>query len=99
MLLRTCRTPPGFTEPCLPSAAEHPPSGPGWLHEIKHDGFRLVARRDAVGVRLFTRNGVDWSSLVQEISALKARSCLIDGEANRLRRRRPAGVRAVARAA
>jgi len=30
-----------FIEPCLPSRAERPPSGPGWVHEIKHDGFRL----------------------------------------------------------
>jgi len=49
MLLRTRRTPAGFIQPCLPSLAERPPSGPGWLHEIKHDGFRLMARRDAAG--------------------------------------------------
>src|SRR5262249_15549113 len=50
MLLRTRLLPPGFVEPCLPSPAERPPSGPGWLHEIKLDGFRLMARRDAAGV-------------------------------------------------
>jgi bifunctional non-homologous end joining protein LigD len=33
----------GFIEPCLPSPAKAPPSGPDWLHEIKHDGFRLLA--------------------------------------------------------
>ena len=38
------RAPPGFVEPCLPSRAERPPSGPGWVHEIKHDGYRLMAR-------------------------------------------------------
>jgi ATP-dependent DNA ligase len=38
------RTPPsGFIEPCLPSTAERPPSGPDWIHEIKHDGYRLMA--------------------------------------------------------
>jgi bifunctional non-homologous end joining protein LigD len=42
----------GFVEPCLPSPAERPPVGPGWLHEIKHDGFRILALRDAAGVRL-----------------------------------------------
>jgi len=57
MLLRTRRTPSGFIEPCLPSPANHPPSGPGWIHEITHDGFRLMARRDAAGVRLLTRVG------------------------------------------
>jgi len=61
MLLRTRRLPPDFVEPCLPTPAERPPSGPGWLHEIKLDGFRLMARRDAAGVRLLTRNGLDWS--------------------------------------
>src|SRR4029077_4789911 len=34
-----------------PSRAERPPSGPGWVHEIKHDGFRMMVRRDAAGVR------------------------------------------------
>jgi bifunctional non-homologous end joining protein LigD len=38
--------PPGFVPPCLPTKAECPPSGELWLHEIKHDGFRLIARKD-----------------------------------------------------
>src|SRR5262244_1007641 len=42
----------GFIEPCLPSSAERPPAGPDWVHEIKHDGYRLMARRDSVGIRL-----------------------------------------------
>src|SRR6201990_1608773 len=41
-----------FIEPCLPSPADKPPSGSNWIHEIKHDGFRLLARRDPVGIRL-----------------------------------------------
>ena len=41
-------------EPCLPSPADKPPSGSNWIHEIKHDGFRLMARRDPVGIRLIT---------------------------------------------
>ena len=78
---------PGFIEPCLPSPAERPPIGPDWVHEIKHDGYRLMARRDpvAVGIRLLTRNGHDCASryplIVQAVKTLKARSCLIDGEA------------------
>jgi ATP-dependent DNA ligase len=39
------------------SPAAKPPAGAGWLHEIKHDGFRMLVRRDAADVRLFTRNG------------------------------------------
>jgi hypothetical protein len=48
---------PDFVEPCLPSPVERPPAGSDWIHEIKHDGFRLLARRGASGVRLFTRSG------------------------------------------
>ena len=38
--------PSGFIEPCLPSKVARPPSGPLWVHEIKHDGYRLMVRRD-----------------------------------------------------
>jgi len=79
------RTPTGFIEPCLPSPAERPPSGPDWIHEIKHDGYRLMARRDWVGIRVLTRNGRDWSPryplIIEVVKALKVRSCLVDGEA------------------
>ena len=37
----------GAFEPCLPSSGKEPPSGPGWVHEIKHDGIRIVARLEA----------------------------------------------------
>src|SRR5436190_7141314 len=60
MLLRRVAF-PDFCEPCLHSPAAKPPAGAGWLHEIKHDGFRMLVRRDASGVRLFTRNGHDWT--------------------------------------
>jgi hypothetical protein len=39
----------GIIEPCLPSPAKVPPSGEGWLHEIKHDGFRILAHRGMIG--------------------------------------------------
>src|SRR5947208_14224997 len=86
MLLRE-RTRPGLgiIEPCLPSPAKAPPSGPGWIHEIKHDGFRILARKDAAGVRLITRAGNDFSSrfpfIAIAVRAFPVRSCLIDGEA------------------
>jgi ATP-dependent DNA ligase len=44
-------------EPCLPRPAKAPPSGADWIHEIKHDGFRIIGRKDAVGVRLITATG------------------------------------------
>jgi bifunctional non-homologous end joining protein LigD len=86
MLLREYfATQPGIIEPCLPSPAKTPPSGPGWLHEIKHDGFRILAWRDAAGVRLITRKGNDFTSrfpfVASAVAALPARTCLIDGEA------------------
>ena len=72
-----------FIEPCLPSPAEKPPSGSNWIHEIKHDGFRLMARRDPVGIRLITRRGNDWTQryplVVEAVNHLAVRSCLIDG--------------------
>jgi bifunctional non-homologous end joining protein LigD len=37
------------------------PDRPEWIHEIKHDGYRLIVQREGQGVRLFTRNGHDWS--------------------------------------
>jgi len=75
----------GIIEPCLPSPAKAPPSGPCWIHEIKHDGFRIMARRDGAGVRLITRHGNDFTArfalITSAVAALPARSCLIDGEA------------------
>jgi ATP-dependent DNA ligase len=74
----------GFIKPCLPSA-KSPPSGADWIHEIKHDGFRIMARRDANCVRLLSRNGNDLTSrfplIAMAVAALPARTCLIDGEA------------------
>jgi bifunctional non-homologous end joining protein LigD len=75
----------GIIEPCLPSPAKAPPSGSGWIHEIKHDGFRILARRDSAGVRLITRAGNEFSHrfpfIATAVSKLPVRSCLIDGEA------------------
>jgi len=72
-------------EPCLPRPAKTPPAGPGWIHEIKHDGYRIIARRDQGGVRLITRKGHDFTArfplAAAAVAALPARSFLIDGEA------------------
>jgi bifunctional non-homologous end joining protein LigD len=75
----------GFIEPCLPSLADCPPSGSEWLHEIKHDGFRLLACRDPAGIRLSTRNANDFTAryplIVEAVESLPVRTCVIDGEA------------------
>ena len=81
--------PTGFIEPCLPSKTAKPPTGPKWIHEIKHDGHRLMVRRDGSRVRAFTKNGHHWArrfpSIVDAANSLTATSFLIDGEAVILR--------------
>jgi bifunctional non-homologous end joining protein LigD len=47
--------------PCIPTAAHKRPVGPQWIHEIKHDGYRLIVCRRDGRVRLFTHRGYDWS--------------------------------------
>ena len=70
---------------CIPTASTKVPSGPEWLHEIKHDGFRLRVKRDGDRVRLITRGGYDWTKRYPWIveAALKNRQkqFVIDGEA------------------
>jgi bifunctional non-homologous end joining protein LigD len=84
MLPRRIRT-DGFVDPCIPSRAPKPPSGPDWVHEVKHDGYRLIVRRDGETVRLFTRRGYDWTERYPAIAAaaakLRAKSFTLDGEA------------------
>src|SRR3954454_22982921 len=74
----------GFIEPCLPSPAAKPPAGPNWLHEVKHDGFRLMARRDSAGIRLLSQNAHEWTdrypAVVAAMNHLPVKSGLIDGE-------------------
>jgi bifunctional non-homologous end joining protein LigD len=56
-----------------------------WLHEIKHDGFRVIARKDGERVKLYSRPGNDLTDrfplIVEALARLRSRSCIIDGEA------------------
>jgi ATP-dependent DNA ligase len=83
MLQRTL--PAGFIAPCLPSKTDKLPSGSEWLHEIKHDGFRVIARKNGAQVRLYSRPGNDltyrFPLIVETLAGLGSRSCIIDGEA------------------
>jgi bifunctional non-homologous end joining protein LigD len=85
--LRPRALPTGFIPPCLPTSARQPPSGPEWLIEIKHDGFRVIARRAGKRVRLYSRLGNDltyrFPLIVEALARLGSRSCIIDGEAVR----------------
>ena len=61
IMLRTRTLPAGFIAPCLPTKAHTLPSGSQWLHEIKHDGFRVIARKNGARVRLYSRPGNDFN--------------------------------------
>jgi bifunctional non-homologous end joining protein LigD len=82
--LRAEQNQPRF-EPCLPRSANQPPAGPGWIHEIKHDGFRILAHRQSHAIRLMSRNGHDLTDrfplAAEAVAALPVRSCVIDAEA------------------
>jgi ATP-dependent DNA ligase len=77
--------PAGFIAPCLPSSAPQAPSGEEWLHEIKHDCVRVIARKDGTRVKLYSRPGNDLTDrfplIVAALNKLRSRSCIIDGEA------------------
>jgi bifunctional non-homologous end joining protein LigD len=88
MLLRPPARPTlaaGFVWPCLPTSGPKPPSGERWLHEVKHDGFRLIARKVPKRVKLYSRADNDLTDrfplVVEAMAKLRVRSCIIDGEA------------------
>ena len=87
--LRSRSKPEGFILPCQPALADRPPSGPGWLHEIKFDGYRVIARKDGEQVRLWARTTSDYSKAFTRIrdalAALPVDSAVLDGEAIVLR--------------
>ena len=56
-LARERRRPAGFIKPCQPTLSEKAPSGPQWMHEIKHDGYRIIACKSGDQVRLWSRMG------------------------------------------
>jgi ATP-dependent DNA ligase len=58
-MLRMRTLPSSFIEPCLPTKADTLPSDGLWIHEIKHDGFRIVARKNGAQVKLYSRLGND----------------------------------------
>ncbi|MDB5555455.1 MAG: BcepIL02 gp43 [Rhizobium sp.] len=76
--------PAKFIQPCLGVDSDKVPTGEGWIHEIKHDGYRMQVRKDGARVRLFTRRGFDWTERYPRIVAaarrVKAASFTMDGE-------------------
>src|SRR5205085_8913719 len=75
---------PATLKPQLATVADRAPDGPEWLHEIKYDGYRLLARINNGKVRLITRGGLDWTAkfpaLAHRIGELPLESAVIDGE-------------------
>ena len=84
MVLKVISRVSGFIGPCQPSRVARPPSGAFWVHEIKHDGYRLMVHREGSRIRCFTRNGHEWGdrfpAIVLAARRLKAESFVIDGE-------------------
>ena len=61
-------------EPCLPRPASEPPADSGWIHEIKHDGFRILAHRRGRNTRLFSRNGHNFADRFLPIAEANQRA-------------------------
>jgi bifunctional non-homologous end joining protein LigD len=80
---RPSNAPAAFIHPCRPIVAKQPPARPGWVHELKHDGYRLQIHIRDGRVRLYTMNGTDWSKryprIVEEASRVKV-SAVMDAE-------------------
>ena len=76
--------PPEFAKPQLATLVDDVPSGNGWMHEIKFDGYRAMIAASGKDVTVWTRNQKDWTDkfgpLVEQIAALDLPPCLIDGE-------------------
>src|SRR5580704_12494880 len=75
---------PSFIPPQLANTATEAPRGPGWVHELKLDGYRIQARKDGDRVQLLTRTGLDWTHRMKTIAALVAElpveKAILDGE-------------------
>jgi bifunctional non-homologous end joining protein LigD len=75
---------PDFVAPCLPTLAARAPSGAGWVHEVKFDGYRIEVWLAKGHVRLLTRTGLDWTdrfgSVAKAFAGIAADTALIDGE-------------------
>jgi bifunctional non-homologous end joining protein LigD len=75
---------PGFIDPQLASPATKPPVGEAWVHEVKFDGYRLIARIDRGKAKLKTRTGLDWTikfpTLRKALETLPVVTAMLDGE-------------------
>ncbi|UTP40055.1 DNA ligase D [Phenylobacterium sp. LH3H17] len=74
---------PSFVEPQFCKSVDRPPLGPGWVHEVKFDGYRLQIRVEGGKAVIRTRKGLDWTAKFKAIAeaASKLPDCMLDGEA------------------
>jgi ATP-dependent DNA ligase len=76
---------PGFIEPCDPTLHDRAPDRPGWLHEIKIDGYRAQVHIHHRRVTVYSRSGYNWTDHFHQIAhavrALSRHDLIIDGEA------------------
>jgi DNA ligase D-like protein (predicted ligase) len=83
-MARTTSPLPSWIKPQLAQLVKSAPEGPGWLHEIKLDGYRMHARIDAGSVKIFTRRGNDWTdkypTIAKALASLPTKSAYLDGE-------------------
>src|SRR3954469_10218387 len=82
---RARKSPAGFIVPCQPTLSNTVPTGPEWVHEIKHDGFCMLARKDGEKVRLWSRQGRSWTrefaAITAALKAFPVTQIVLDGEA------------------
>jgi bifunctional non-homologous end joining protein LigD len=83
---RRTRIPPvGFVRPCEPTLVDRPPAEDGWLHEVKHDGFRVLVRKLGGRAKVWSRRGADFTDrflgIAEAVRGLAVERALIDAEA------------------
>jgi bifunctional non-homologous end joining protein LigD len=75
---------PQFVAPELATLDSEVPAGPNWLHEVKYDGYRIIARKAGDDITLFSRSGLDWTirfpAIADALRTFPADIALIDGE-------------------
>jgi bifunctional non-homologous end joining protein LigD len=75
---------PEFVEPQLATLESEVPEGRNWLHEVKFDGYRIIARKAGDEVTLYSRSGLDWTvrfpSIDKALQTLPCEAVLLDGE-------------------
>jgi bifunctional non-homologous end joining protein LigD len=80
----SCLVPPRFILPCWPVLRDRPPSGAGWLHEVKFDGYRVQLHKDGGDIAIYSKNGADFTrrypATAEALHSFPGKSLIVDGE-------------------